>query len=64
MGMYFAWASPSYLLNEMSLEQILMYYDYLVGELTGKPAGPNKDTPDLQKFHEIYGDKIKTPDRR
>ena len=24
----YAWATPDYLLNHMSLEQVLMYYDY------------------------------------
>lgn len=28
MGSMYAWATPEYLLNHMSLEQILMYYDY------------------------------------
>lgn len=28
MGSMYAWATPEYLLDFMSLEQILMYYDY------------------------------------
>ena len=28
MGSMYAWATPDYLLNHMSLEQVLMYYDY------------------------------------
>ena len=64
--MNFSWASPDYLLDEMTLEQIFMYYDYMVAELTGEPekAGPNKNKPDLDKFHKTYGDKIKTPNRK
>jgi len=64
--MNFGWASPDYLLNQMSLPTIFMYYDYMVGELTGEPEkhGPEADKPNREKFHEIYGDKIKTPDRK
>lgn len=28
MGSMYAWATPDYLLDHMSIEQILMYYDY------------------------------------
>ena len=63
MGMVYPWASPEYLLNKMSLEQILFYYDWAKGLIEGKPAGVNKDKPDRQKFHEEYGDKIKTQRR-
>lgn len=28
MGTMYAWATPEYLLNHMSIEQILMYYEY------------------------------------
>lgn len=40
-----------------------MYYDYMVGELTGEPEkhGPNSDKPDRKKFHDTYPNKIKTP---
>ena len=61
LGHHYSWASPTYLLNEMSIDQIFMYYDYMAEQLTGKPAGENKNKPDREKFHELYGDKIKTP---
>ncbi|MBU5214559.1 hypothetical protein [Heyndrickxia oleronia] len=28
MGSMYAWATPNYLLDHMSIDQILMYYDY------------------------------------
>ncbi|MFW5981528.1 MAG: hypothetical protein ACOCRU_03015 [bacterium] len=61
MGMMFSWASPEYLLNKMTLEQIFMYYDHGLGILKGEPSGPNKDKPDLAGFNDAYGDKIKRP---
>lgn len=62
--MMYAWASPQYLLNEMSLEEIFFYFDWGYGLMTGKPAGINKNKPDKEKFQEIYGDKIKTPQKK
>jgi len=65
LGMHFAWASPKYLLNEMSLEEIFMFYNYLVEELTGeKVEDKNNDTPDLKGFRNKYGNRIKTPNER
>ena len=62
MGMIFSWASPEYMLNKMTIEQIFMYYDHAIGIMTGKPSGPNKDKPNLQGFSDEYGDKIKRPE--
>jgi hypothetical protein len=64
MGHYYPWARPDYMLNEMSLPLILMYYDYMAEAITGKPAGPNKNKPDLRGFRRTYGSKIITPNRR
>lgn len=57
LGRYYGWASPSYLLNQMTLSQIFMYYDYLGEMITGKPAGDKKHKPDLKKFRKIHGNK-------
>jgi hypothetical protein len=35
-----------YLLDKMSLDQVFMYYEYMVEMLTGKRARPEKDLPD------------------
>ena len=58
MGMTYPWASPKYLLNEMSLEEIFFYYDWARGLIEGKPAGINKNKPNKEKFHKLYPDKI------
>ncbi|MFS0820756.1 hypothetical protein [Bacillus sp. 1P02SD] len=36
MGSMYAWATPDHLLNNMSIEQILMYYDYGIEHETNK----------------------------
>jgi len=64
MGMIYAWASPEYLLNKMSLEEIFFYFDWGTSLLTGKPAGVNKDKPNRKEFYKYYGDKIKRPEVR
>jgi hypothetical protein len=61
MGMMYAWASPDYMLDHMSLDMILMYYDYGNGIMTGRPAGPLKNMPDLAAFNRYYGNMIKRP---
>ena len=64
----------------MTLEQLLMYYDYgldfeqfkseiliakigevLSGKKPKKKVLVDSDKPDLKKFNEKYGDKIKKP---
>ncbi len=51
-------------MNEMSLEQIIMYYDYMIRELTGDDKDKEeKSKPDKKKFYELYGDKIETPEK-
>lgn len=62
MGMMYAWASPEYLLNKMSIEEIARYYEHGLAILNNKPSGPNKDKPNKKKFRNTYGDRIKTPE--
>jgi len=57
LGHYYAWASPNYLLDRCSIEQIFLYYEYMVAALTGKPV--NRDRPDLNKLHACYPDLAK-----
>lgn len=64
MCMTYPFANPEYLLNKMTLEQIFFYFDHAYGILNGKPSGVNKNKPDKEKFHEKYGDKIKTPNKK
>lgn len=76
MGCMYAWATPEYLLDYMSLEQIFLYYDnglefeqwkaviFLneVGKaLEGKQELETGSRPDKEKFYKLYGDKIKRP---
>lgn len=53
MGMMYAWASPDYMLDAMSLDLIFMYYDYGVEALTGRRADNSK--LDLEKITKRYG---------
>ena len=45
--MNFAWARPDYLLKEMTLEQVFMYYDYMVQELTGEINEENQGEEEI-----------------
>lgn len=72
MGMCYAWASPSYLL-EMPWLLLLTYWDeanaILGGGGSGKdpksgvkvpgPQVPGGDLPDRDRFYALYGDKIR-----
>ena len=71
----YAWANPAFLLDEMTLEQVLLYYEKgwetrksqavvfwgVLGEALSGKDGEKNEKPDLQKFYETYGDKIKHP---
>lgn len=77
--MMYAWASPAYILDEMSLEQLMMYYEKgcrvmelqanIFWSVLGESSTPNLNNtqvdtksstaPDIAKFREIYGDKIR-----
>ena len=77
MGIMYSWATPSYLLDQMSTDQVMLYYEKgihavemqarvfwgVLGEaLNGqeKMAGVETgDMPDLKRFYELYGNKIK-----
>jgi hypothetical protein len=79
MGVMYAWAAPEYLLDRMSMQQVLLYYEKGIeaqknnakvfwgvfgqamnGEKENKqPEIDMDDSPDLQKFHKLYGNKIK-----
>jgi hypothetical protein len=62
MGMIYAWASPEYLLEHMTLRQIFYFYDQGISLLSGKPARNSMpQTPDLEGFNKLYGDVIKRP---
>lgn len=45
-----------YFVDECTEEQVYMLMDYMLEDLTGEPAGPMKDMPDLRGFHEHLGD--------
>ena len=85
--MMYSWATPTYLLDQMSVDQILFYYEKglnfvelrsnlcwnVLGEAmqqSNKENGNNdrnseelgigdKDTPDIKRFHALYGDRVK-----
>lgn len=75
MGSMYAWATPDYMLDHMSIEQILMYYEYGIEHeenkatiLTNKIAimfGAEEkkefkdQTPDRKAFYDHYGNVIK-----
>lgn len=68
----YAWASPEYMLDHMSLDQILMYYDYgieqeelksniLVGRLAVGLFGAKENPEKTAKARRVESDQ--TPDR-
>lgn len=76
MGVMYAWATPEYLLDGMSINQIMLYYEKgiqaqineakifwgVLGDALSEDEGKKKSTtdkPDLKKFYDLYGDKIK-----
>ncbi|WP_292461629.1 hypothetical protein [Methanolobus sp.] len=77
MGIMYSWATPEHLLDRMSMNQVMLYYEKgiksielqakifwsVLGEALGgqekaSEAG-NSDRPDLNKFYELYGNRIK-----
>ena len=79
MGVMYAWATPDYLLDGMSMHQVLLYYEKGIeaqknnarvfwavfgqamngDKQSQEPETGMDDTPDLQKFQQMYGDRIK-----
>lgn len=79
MGQMYAWATPEYMLDKMTLEEVFFYYEQginfeeikaelVVAKLGEALEGKKKnkqtnDKPDKQKFYEYYGDSIERPDK-
>lgn len=79
MGLMYAWATPKYLLDYMTLEEVFFYYEkgadfeelkaeLLVSKIAEALEGKkNKkkdpEKPDKEKFYQYYGDYIKRPDK-
>lgn len=62
--MMYAWASPDYLLDHMTIEQIFLYYDQGIKLLNGTAKSPIRFTsPDLAGFNRAYGNRIKRPSK-
>ena len=77
MGIMYSWATPSHLLDQMSTDQVMLYYEKgihavemqarvfwgVLGEaLNGQEKVSETDSgdkPDLKRFYELYGNKIK-----
>ncbi|TGC08130.1 hypothetical protein [Methanolobus halotolerans] len=77
MGIMYSWATPDHLLNQMSMNQVMLYYEKgikaielqarifwgVLGEaLSGQEKvseTDNGDKPDLDRFYELYGNRIK-----
>lgn len=77
MGIMYSWATPEQLLDHMSMNQVMLYYEKgikaielqakifwsVLGEALGgqekiSETG-NSDKPDLNRFYELYGNRIK-----
>ncbi len=77
MGIMYSWATPIHLLDQMSTDQVMLYYEKGIhavemqarvfwGVLGEALSGQEKmtevetsDRPDLKRFYELYGNKIK-----